>query len=276
MDFSFLIGIIATLALGGVAAKHQLLSEGGILAAILVGLTIFTFGGWNWFLILAIFFVSASGFTRYRAKDKAEVNKEFAKGGVRDFWQVAANGALAALLAMINHYYFLNTLYFAFLGVVATVTADTLSTEIGVLSDKAYLITTLKKVEKGVSGAVSWLGLSAAFLGSLAIGVLAYILSDLGSAYFKTPPVDPILLIAIPTVAGLTGALIDSYLGATIQVMYWCPKCKKQTERETHKCGTRTVYHKGWKSINNDTVNLLSSICGAIIGGGLYQLFKGF
>ncbi|MEK6953869.1 MAG: DUF92 domain-containing protein [Candidatus Micrarchaeota archaeon] len=276
MEFSFLVGIIATLVLGSVAAKHRLLSEGGILAAILVGLTIFTFGGWNWFFILAVFFVSASAFTKYRAKEKTEVNKEFAKGGVRDFWQVAANGALAALIAIANRYYPLNTLYFAFLGVVATVTADTLSTEIGVLSDKAYLITNFKKVEKGVSGAVSWLGLSAAFLGALAIGVLAYILADLGTSYFKTPPIEPIFLIAIPAFAGVAGALVDSLLGATIQVMYWCPKCKKQTEREIHKCGTKTVYHKGWRQINNDTVNLLSSICGGLIGGGLYQLLKGF
>lgn len=275
MEFSFLVGIIATLALASIAARHQLLSEGGIFAAMLVGLTIFVFGGWNWFIILAAFFVSASAFTKYRAKDKAEVNKEFAKGGIRDFWQVAANGALAALIAVISRYFPLNTLYFAFLGVVATVTADTLSTEIGVLSNKAYLITNLKKVEKGVSGAVSWLGISAALAGSLAIGVLALVLSNVGSSFFKTPAIDPFFLVAIPLVAGLAGALIDSLLGATVQVMYWCPKCKKQTEREVHKCATRTTYHKGWRQINNDTVNLLSSICGALIGAGLYQLLKG-
>ncbi|MFH0971535.1 MAG: DUF92 domain-containing protein [Candidatus Micrarchaeota archaeon] len=272
MDLSFFIGIIATLVLANIAAKFQLLSEGGIFAAILVGLTVFVFGGWNWFLILGVFFVAASAVTKYKSKEKEDVNKEFAKGGVRDFWQVAANGALAALVSVINFFYPLNTLYFAFLGVVATATADTLATEIGVLSKESYLITSLKKVEKGVSGAVSWLGIGAAFVGALSIGLLAFILSD----YFSAPRNEPIFLIAIPVVAGVLGALIDSFLGATIQVMYWCHKCKKQTEREVHKCGTKTEYHKGWRIINNDTVNLVSTISGGLIGAGLYQLLKGF
>ncbi|MFH1750807.1 MAG: DUF92 domain-containing protein [Candidatus Micrarchaeota archaeon] len=276
MEFSFLIGIIANLALAGIAAKYRLLSDGGVLAAMLLGLTIFTFGGWNWFIILAIFFVSASGFTKFRESEKTEVNKEFAKGGVRDFWQVAANGALGAIIAVANRYYPLNTLYFAFLGVVATVTADTLSTEIGVLSKKAYLITNFKKVERGMSGAVSLLGFGASFMGALVIGILAYSLSTVGGSFFKTPPIEPAFLILIPAVAGMLGALVDSLLGATIQVMYWCPKCKKETEREVHKCGCKTVYKKGWKSVNNDTVNLISSMSGALIGAGLYQLLKGF
>ncbi len=271
-DFSFLIGVIATLVLASIAARHQLLSEGGVLAAILVGLTVFVFGGWNWFFILALFFVAASLFTKFRAKDKYEVNKEFAKGGVRDFWQVTANGALAALIAVINNFFPLNTLYFAFLGVIATITADTMATEIGVLSNKAYLITNFKKVEKGVSGAVSWLGFSAAFAGAISIGLIAFILSN----YFEAPYIEPIFLIAIPAIAGVAGAGLDSLLGATVQIMYWCPKCKKQTERVVHKCGKKTIYHKGWRAINNDTVNLISSIAGALIGGGLYQLFKGF
>lgn len=272
VDYSFLLAIIFALLLASIAEKFALLSEGGILAAILVGLTIYFFGGWNWFFILAIFFISASAFTRFRAKEKEAVNQEFAKGGVRDFWQVAANGALAALIAVINQFHPLNTFYFAFLGVAATITADTIATEIGVLSNNSFMITTLKKVEKGTSGAVSVLGLTAAFLGSLSIGIIAFLLSN----YAKAPYIEPVFLIAIPTIAGTAGALVDSLLGATVQVMFWCPKCKKQTEREVHKCGTQTKYYKGWKFINNDTVNLLSSMIGALIGGGLYQLFKGF
>jgi uncharacterized membrane protein len=145
-----------------------------------------------------------------------------------------------------------------------------LATEIGVLSKESYLITNLKKVEKGVSGAISKLGVMAGFLGALAIGILAWILSN----YFSAPKIEPAFLIVIPTVTGLTGALLDSFLGATMQVMYWCPKCKKQTERELHKCGTKTKYYKGARFINNDTVNLVSTIAGGLIGAGLYLALK--
>ncbi len=270
-DYSVFFAIIGALTLAGIAAKYQLLSEGGIFAAILMGLAIFFFGGWNWFIILGFFFVVASAFTRYRSDEKAEVNREFAKGGIRDFWQVAANGALAALIAVINSFIPLNTAYFAFLGVVATALADTLATEIGVLSSNAYLITTLKKVEKGASGAISRLGVGVSFLGALSIGILAFILDG----PFSASAIEPAYLIVIPAVSGLLGALIDSFLGATVQLMYWCPKCRKQTEREIHKCGSKTKYHKGWKAITNDTVNLISTLAGGLIAAGLYQLLKG-
>ncbi|MFH1443631.1 MAG: DUF92 domain-containing protein [Candidatus Micrarchaeota archaeon] len=271
-DFSYFIAIIAALFLASIAARFELLSEGGIFAAVLIGLTIYFFGGWNWFMILAVFFIIASSFTKYRISEKREVNREFAKGGVRDFWQVAANGALGALIAVINTFYPTNTSYFAFLGVIAAATADTLATEIGVLSKEAYLITNLKKVEKGVSGAISKLGTAAAISGSLLIGLVAVILSN----YFMEPAIDPVFLLLIPLIAGTFGALLDSFLGATVQVMYWCPKCKKQTEREVHKCNSKTTYYKGIRNINNDTVNLISTIGAGLLAAGLYQLLKGY
>ncbi len=103
VDFIFFSGVIAILTLASIAARFELLSEGGISAALLVGLAIFWFGGWPWFLLLAAFFLISSGFTKFKDKDRRKqlAMKEFAKGGVRDFWQVGANGALAALMAVI-------------------------------------------------------------------------------------------------------------------------------------------------------------------------------
>ena len=266
-DFVLFSGIIAVLLLASIAMRYSLLSAGGIIAAILIGMTIFTFGGWNWFLILTLFFIVASFFSKFAKKQKEEVNREFMKGGIRDFWQVAANGALGALLAVLYHFYPFNTLYYAFLGVVATVTADTLATEIGTLSKKAYLLTTGKEVMRGVSGAVSPLGLLVSLLSSFIVGIGAYFLSvslNIPSDFFR--------MTLITTVAGFLGALSDSFFGATIQVMHYCKKCRKETEREIHHCGTKTVYLRGNERINNDTVNLLSSAVGGAIGAVLYIL----
>jgi uncharacterized membrane protein len=59
----------------------------------------------------------------------------------------------------------------------------------------------------------------------------------------------------------LLGALFDSLLGATVQAIYFCPACQKETERNpTHGCGTRTTQIRGWTWLDNDWVNFA---CGA-------------
>ncbi len=270
MDFAFFSGVIAILFLASIAARHELLSEGGVLAALLIGAAIFWFGGWVWFLLLASFFVLASIATKVGEKEKALPNKEFAKGGVRDFWQVGANGALAALVAVVYHFVPLNTLYFAYVGVIATATADTIATELGLFSKEAYLVTTFKKVRRGLSGAVSWRGTLMAVFSAFLIGASALMVNS----YFGFAAVSPFLLLAIATVAGTAGALADSILGATIQVIFYCRKCRRETERTVHKCGTKAAYKRGLPWVTNDTVNLLSSAVGGLVAAGLYLYLR--
>jgi uncharacterized membrane protein len=55
-------------------------------------------------------------------------------------------------------------------------------------------------------------------------------------------------------------------LGATIQAIYHCPHCNKETERHPiHTCGTATSHFRGWKWLNNDLVNFLASLVGMIV-----------
>src|SRR3989344_6014385 len=150
-----LIGLIISLALGVFAFKRETLSRTGTLAAILLGIVVFVLGGAAWFGVLAIFFLTSIFFTRFRAAQKEEVVREFAKGGVRDFWQVAANGGLAGLLAFAWFYYHLPLIFYAFLGVLAPGTSGTWATELGLLSKgRPRLITTWQQVPIGTSGAV--------------------------------------------------------------------------------------------------------------------------
>jgi uncharacterized membrane protein len=67
--------------------------------------------------------------------------------------------------------------------------------------------------------------------------------------------------------AGLAGSMFDSLLGATVQAIYRCPSCAKETEKHPrHSCGTPTERIRGLASINNDVVNLACSAAGALIG----------
>ena len=284
MEFliELLLGAIVIVTIAIFAFKKDLLNETGTLMAIILGFVVFSFPmnpipGWIWFSTMALFFVLSSIVTRFKKQDKEQVNAEFAKGGIRDAMQVFANGAGAALFAVIYHFYPSDFVFLGFAATLATVNADTWATELGVLSKaKPFLITNLKKVERGTSGAISTFGTLASLGGAVAIALAAVVLITIGLKVdvFTAFPLGVIGFIVIVSICGLLGALIDSLMGATWQVMYYCEKCKKETERRTHKCGNKTIYRKGAKWFDNDLVNLLSSIVAAIIAVGFYFLLK--
>ncbi len=79
------------------------------------------------------------------------------------------------------------------------------------------------------------------------------------------------LLFLLITFAGLAGSLFDSFLGATVQAMYYCPTDKKETEKHPlHTCGTETVHIRGWEWLNNDWVNFACSAFGVVDSVPIY------
>lgn len=269
-----LVGVIISLAVAVFSFRHEALSGTGTVAAILVGVLVFVFGGIDWFILLAVFFLTSVFFTRFKADKKGEVVKEFAKGGVRDFWQVFANGGLACLLAVAHYYYKSPVVFFAFLGVIATVNADTWATELGILGKgRPRLITTGQPVRVGTSGAVSLGGTLSAFAGAAVIA-LVFALTQL----LLNKPLFPrdasllsLELLGIIVFAGVLGTLLDSLLGATLQAMYYCTHCKTETEKAMHYCGRPTTAIRGFKWFDNDIVNLASSMVGGLVAAGLYH-----
>ena len=57
--------------------------------------------------------------------------------------------------------------------------------------------------------------------------------------------------------------------GATVQGIYYCPQCQKETESKLHRCGQPTQHLRGWRWLNNDLVNFVSSIVGSLMAGFL-------
>jgi uncharacterized protein (TIGR00297 family) len=262
------IGFILAVFIALVAWRAGALSPSGAWAAILTGSLIFGLGGLSWAVLLLTFFISSSALTRAFSKRKANLAEKFSKGSQRDWGQVMANGGLGALLAA--GYFIpphLAWLWLAFAGAMAAVNADTWSTELGVLSEiPPRLITTGQKVELGTSGGITLTGTMAAAGGASLIAIAAIIVT-VSHTWF--------LALVIIILAGLAGSLFDSVLGATVQAIYWCPSCEKETERHPrHSCGSPTEQMRGLSWINNDVVNFACSVMGAVTAAGIWLLFK--
>lgn len=76
----------------------------------------------------------------------------------------------------------------------------------------------------------------------------------------------PVALIFICAVGGVFGAVFDSVLGATLQRKGYCPVCLRPTEALTH-CGEKTVRTGGVPFIENNIVNMLATLAGALAAG---------
>jgi uncharacterized protein (TIGR00297 family) len=259
------LGFILSALIGFLAWRAKALTPSGASAAALTGGLIFGLGGLSWAILLLAFFVSSSGLSRAFARRKAAMNEKFAKGSQRDLGQVLANGGLGAILSLV-HGLFPDQAWpwIAFAGAMAAVNADTWATELGVLSvSPPRLITNGKVVEQGTSGGISLLGTFAALGGAALIGGCAALAAGGSPAH-----------IGIIALGGLVGSLFDSLLGATIQAIYFCPACQKETERHPiHTCGAPTAQRRGWTWMDNDWVNFACSLAGAAVALGLWVLW---
>ena len=264
-------GLLFSSGVALLAYRRRSLNASGAVGAVVAGTTTVGMGGWSWGLTLIYFFVSSSLLSHFRERDKEiTAADKFSKGSQRDIGQVAANGGLAIALALCHGFTFaprLRTLLqVAYTGVLATANADTWATELGVLSSQLpRLITTGQRTTPGTSGGITLLGTTASALGALSLGAIFWLLDGAKPARCRLP------LLAF--LAGLVGSLADSFMGATVQAMYYCPVCQKETERRVHRCGTQTQPLRGIPWFDNDLVNFVSTAIGGMVACGLMLPF---
>lgn len=262
----FLLGGLFAFLLALFSIKVKFLNNSGATATFLLGTTIFGIGGMAWTVPLLTFYLLSSVLSKLGKKRKAKFDLVFEKGSQRDAGQVYANGGIAWILMVVFSLTNDPAIFFAYLGTLAAVQADTWATEIGTMwpNPKARLVTTFREVPVGTSGGVSVPGTSGAFLGSLFICASAMIVDVRWMSEFGL--VQSFLLIGF---SGLLASLVDSFFGATVQAQYFDPIREKVTER-THSLAQNGLMVenrliKGIPFINNDLVNTLCALSGSAL-----------
>ena len=249
--------MIVAFAIAGVIAAlaylMRMLTAGGGIAATFVGGAALL-AGRGWVALLLFFFFSSSILSHWRARERDRlVGSMIQKGSRRDAVQVLANGLVFAVAALLSTVWSAETWQAIGAGAMAAATADTWSTEIGtIFGGNPRMLLFGRAVQPGTSGGVSIAGL----VSGVAAAILAAVVSS--GMGWKTP------IIAV-VVGGVSGSLVDSVLGATVQERRWCPTCAVATERRIHTCGTRTAHRGGIHGCDNDVVNLVSIIAGAVV-----------
>lgn len=258
----WLIGLGCSAAFAYYAYTKQSLSRSGMWAAMVMGTVFYAAGSLVWYGTLLAFFISSTALSKMKKKAKEKYEEAYEKTGRRDAGQVMANGGIGMVLCFLYALWPDPILFWAFIGVMATVTSDTWATEVGSLSrTQPRSVLTWKPIPAGTSGGVSWLGTLAAIAGGLFIGV-GIVVFELWSGAALSSQVFVYPLAGL--IAGTVGAFTDSILGATCQVMYQCPRCGKVLERQEH-CGLQTKQIRGLRWMNNDAVNFISSCAGGLV-----------
>ncbi|XP_014273943.1 transmembrane protein 19 [Halyomorpha halys] len=278
----WLAATLIPLAFAAWGLKRRSINKSGALIGLLIAF-ILTLASYAFLVDLIVFFVTSSKATKYKQSVKNKIDVSFKEGSQRNWIQGLCNCGMAAQLAVL---YLLDSgsgerpidfsvdfrsswLSVGILGAFACGNADTWASELGTVLSKndPFLITTGKRVPKGVNGGVSWVGLVLSFLGGAVVGVGHFLV-----LYFcSIPPISQPQwkIIPIAAFAGLIGSIIDSLLGATLQYS----GVNKKNGMVVETPGPGVEYICGIRVLDNHSVNLLSTILTGLLTPRIAVLF---
>jgi uncharacterized protein (TIGR00297 family) len=246
-----LVSLLFCVLLAVFAYWREILDTKGAALAFVIGIIIAIFGNIYWLITLICFLIVTYIVTKLDFSYKQTYGLAQGKKGERNATNVLANGSIPAVIAVFSFQLGYPLAGLLFICSVCIPASDSFANEIGVLSNKTYLITKLsKRVRPGTDGGVSRLGQAAAFIGALIPALLGWVLiSEYNNNIFSVTTQEQMPMtfwtIAIPVIIGFIGCQIDSILGATLQQR---------------------------KLISNDGVNFFSILIGILLTVIIYLL----
>ena len=253
--YSLGIGFVWSVALVvfyRVTTRRGSLTGGGALAACALATVITVCAGPAWLLPMLVFFGSSILIGKI-CTNTPQVAADAKHAQARDATQVLANGgwyAVAAILHLLSggdSRYFPLPTHVATLAVAACVTADTWSSEVGQYYRQPTLdILRWRRVPPGLSGGISAAGTVAGASGALLVA---------GLSPFLLPEAPVWLSVTAVTVAGFSGMVVDSLLGAALQARYR----HEDGELSDRRLPGSHLY-SGVAFVSNDLVNFAATV----------------
>jgi uncharacterized protein (TIGR00297 family) len=232
--------------------RKKALTLDGAIAAAGIGLWVLCFAGPAWLLPL-FFFFSSSTLLGKLVKNHSSAS-DAKQGKPRDFRQVFCNGGLYAVLATIHPGPYQDLAQTLMALSMAVSTADTWSSELGqYFRQKTVDMLRWQPVSVGLSGGVSLAGTLAGLTGATAMAVLCNFLS--GQAAYSC-------FIGFVALGGFAGMLLDSLLGAGLQVRYR----HRETGELRDQGGAQFMQVGGLIWMSNDAVNFWSNLVITLAG----------
>ncbi|KAH0354484.1 hypothetical protein KCU81_g1352, partial [Aureobasidium melanogenum] len=274
------------------AAKNKL-TPGGIVAAIVTA-GIHMVHPWGVFFNLLVgFFIAGTLGTKINHTTKKTLTQSATGGvggeGARNYAQVLANSGAASLLILWHLYATQNggtslkdgfsltdAIPFGVAASYAAAAADTLSSELGILSPTSPVLITApwRSVPRGTNGGVTITGLLAGLAGSVFISTLAYFTLPFSRMAWTGD--SKFLFWVVLTVAGFSGTLLDSLLGALVQVTVEDKSTGRVVEGDNGKRVKVTAggsrVQRGMDLLNNNGVNFAMAATVAVVGMAAWSL----
>ncbi len=209
----FFIGFCINFCLIFIFCKIPLMTNGGWISAGILGTILWGCLSWQGWMSVVIYLLFGSLVTKIGFKFKKEQGIAEKRGGRRGPENVWGSAATGLFLAIMTKFSTVNVLLFkiGFAASFAAKLADTFGSEIGKRFGKdTYLITSLKKVERGTEGGISLEGTLASVLGSIFMTFIMLLLSIISTK-------SQFIIVAF---SGFLATLSESIIGAKFQNKY--------------------------------------------------------
>ena len=189
------------------------MTKGGWISAGILGTILWGCLSWQGWMSVVIYLLFGSLVTKigYEFKEqKGIAEKRGGKRGPENVWGSSSTGLFFAIMAKLD----LTNLVFLKIGFAASFAAklaDTFGSEIGKrFGGDTYLITSLKKVQRGTEGGISLEGTLASILGATFMAFVMLCLSIISSKHE----------FIIVSISGFLATLSESIIGAKYQNKY--------------------------------------------------------